>query len=163
MSLSRSWLVVFVLTSGLAACGFEPALRDNPTSAAFNEGFAIEVAGGRTGFILEEFLQQRLGTPGHPNYQLRVRVYVTERTESVAGAGGIDRFALDGVAHYDIGLPGAVSAGASGTIRGSASYSSGSGEMASGAARGDAEKRMLAQIADRLVAQLILTSSEWAG
>ncbi len=151
-----------LVSAALISCGYRPALQQNAPSAFLTEGISVSVAGGREGFILEELLGQRLGRgSGAAPYELTARLTVSERDEATPGAGGIDRKALDGVVNYEIRAASESETIAAGSVAGSASFSVGGGAVASGAARRDAEKRMLTQFADRLYSQLILTAGEW--
>ena len=149
--------------AALASCGYQPALKQGAPADVLTEGIEVAVAGGREGFILEELLLQRLGqSAGSSPYALTARLTVEERDQATPGAGGIDRKSIDGVAEFEIRSAGESGILAAGSVAGTASFSTGAGAVASGAARRDAERRMLTQIADRLYSRLILTAGEWA-
>lgn len=155
-------LILFAWLAMLASCGFTPALEQASTSSVVTEGIDVSVAGDREGFFLEEFLERRLGTTGSSSvYNLAVRLDVTERDEATSGSGGIDRKSLEAVANYEIRAKESDEIVAAGIVEGAASYSVAKGIVASGAARRDAEKRMLTEVADRLYTRLILTADEW--
>ena len=157
-------LALFVLVATiLAACGYQPALKTEGFAARLVEGFDVSVAGGREGFVLEELLMQRLGTsPQSASYQLSARIEIAERVAATPGAGGVDRKELEAIADYQIRLAGDSEIISSGSVDGSALFSAGLGAVATGAARRDAERRMLTEVADRLYSRLILTAQEWA-
>lgn len=154
--------LLIIIAVLLSNCGFQPALKKNVTSFPEMGQFEVSVTGGRASFFLEELISQRLGlNNGATKYQLNAELDVSERDEAVPNAGGINRKLLQGEMTYVIWSAAATEIIADGIVSGSASYSGGGGNVASEAARLDAEKRMLTQIADRLYSQLIVTANGW--
>ena len=112
---------------------------------------------------MEERLSALLGSSGsaNPQYLLMVDLSMDESLAAAAGAGGVDRKALSGNAAFSVSRhPGGMVL-TEGSVRGQATFSASSEVVATDAAREDAEQRLVAQLAERLVARLMLTSDSW--
>ena len=154
----RSALALLVLTLA-GSCGISPAGRTRGLPIG---RIAVEVPGGRKAFTLESQLEERLGRDESAvDYQLFVTLETSERRSGASGSGGIDRFAADGVAEFELID---VQSGHSlyqDKVSASASWSATDHIVSSLSAHRDAEDRMINQIADRIVTRLMISSESW--
>ena len=158
----KSLLLIAGLLS-FAGCGFQPIYHGDELGGLTMGQFDVVAAGDREGFVLEELLENRLGQAGSsPAYTLSVSLEVTQREIAISGAGGIDRFATEGTALFEVREQTDEPALYAGEVSGSASWTSNQATVGTSAAKLDAMDRMLTQIADRIVTRLIASSGSWS-
>ena len=162
MSLRECRLVsVFAAALAVMACGFTPALQSGSPGRELHGNFDVSVHGEREGHILETLLERRLQASESANLLLEAEIETETRRAAVAGAGGIDRMALDAVARYKIVDRSTMKVIQESSVEASVSYSRSDDAAAQSlASRRDAEDRAMQALADRIVAKLLMNPPE---
>ena len=144
-----------------AGCGFSPALGRGRSAAALRGRIRAQDPTDSAGFELVARLEERLGAPGPDAFELSYALSLREQTLARVRGIGESRGQVAGTLRYQIRKPGAAGVLQSGTLRNFAGYSRSSTPLANRAAQEDARRRLMRMLADDLVAELILTASNW--
>ena len=148
----------------VSACGFRPAYGPGGAAAGLFGRISLADPGSRDGLTLNNRLIQRLVTATAPLWRLE---YDLETSQQVFSASGTGRTQLNGRLQYrlvplaedqSMALRGAVSA-FSAYDEGQTSASNTNVLVSNVAAAADARNRLLVQLADRLVEDLIAQSA----
>lgn len=143
----------------LAGCGFAPAYGPGGAGAALRGRVAVEAPATADGFAFRARIEDRLGRPGTGALGLSVALSAEADAAAVTRDGAITRYDLVGEAAWRLLSPsgGTVAAG---TARGFAGSSATGSTIATRAAEEDARARLMAGLADEVVARLLLLPPE---
>ena len=144
----------FLAVLALTACGFTPVYGPGGAGTALQNRVLVEQPDDRTGFLLVQRLEERLGRAGDPAYRLAVDLALREEARAIDPDGDIRRFHLIGSAAYTLLLSGSDSVVQSATVDNFVSYSATGTAVATLAARRDAQERLMVILADQIVLQL---------
>jgi LPS-assembly lipoprotein len=156
-SYSRRFLLLAPL--GLVACGFTPALAPNGPATALLGTVYVQDPTDKNGFDLVERLEERLGRPESPRYDLAFTI-----TTETVGAGfttdnRITRYNLKGVVDYSLTDRASGARVTGGRVQNFTAYSATGSTVAGLAAEEDAGLRLMRILADQITAQLIAASA----
>lgn len=157
----RSFLA---LAACAGACGFRPARNGGDSAVGGPNGqFGIAVAGRREGFLLEGFLQDRLGQPvaGAP-YELAVTLEFETRESAAPGPDGVGRQTLNGMASFEVTSNETGRVLESGEVSSWTSWSTSHRTASLLAARRSARDRVAEQLADRIATRILHAREGWA-
>ena len=144
----------FLAVLALTACGFTPVYGPGGAGTALQNRVLVDQPDDRTGFLLVQRLEERLGRAGDPAYRLAVDLALREEARAIDPDGDIRRFHLIGSAAYTLLLSGSDSVVQSATVDNFVSYSATGTAVATLAARRDAQERLMVILADQIVLQL---------
>lgn len=154
----------FVLFAPLAlmACGFAPAY--GPAGVATGLQGKIRAADPDTklGFDLVERLEERLGRPGAPLYDLAYTVVTEDKSLGITPEDAITRYHLTGYIDWTLTSRESGQRATGGRVQGFTAYSATGSTVAGLTAQEDAAFRLMRLLADQIVTRLIATSGDWA-
>ena len=152
---------VLAAAVAVAGCGFRPAYAPDGPATGLRGDVEVQTPDSRAGFALTRQLEQRLGLPEDPAYVLRTDV---ELGASVTGMPenevAVRRIIVSGVA-YTLSQIDSGEIVRRGRVQNFAGYSSTSTTVATQFAQEDALERVMALLADQIVAELIATAPDW--
>ena len=151
----------FVLLAplALAACGFTPALAPEGPASRLLGAVYVQDPTDKAGFDLVERLEERLGRPDSPRYDLAYTI-----TTETVGAGfttdnQITRYNVKGVIDYTLTDRGTGARVTGGRVQSFTAYAATGSTVAGLAAEEDAALRLMRILADQIVARLIAASA----
>lgn len=147
-------ICALLLLLGLGACGFEPVYGPNGAGTLLQNRVLVDKPDDRTGFLLVQRLEERLGRAGDPAYRLAVDLAVREEARAIDREGDIRRFHLIGSAAYTLSEARTESVIRTETVTGFVGYSATGTSLATLAARRDALERLMTILADQIVLEL---------
>lgn len=142
--------------AALAACGYAPVY--GPGGSAETMRGSIEVAdpSDRNSFLFVAELEQRLGRPASPRYNLTYSLSFTTESGGISTTAAVTRYTLVGTATYSLTETGTGRVVSSGAVEGFTGYSGTLGGEAFAATQTDATERLIVILADKLVTRLSL-------
>lgn len=161
MSLSdrRSFLLA---AAALAGCGFTPVYGPKGSANALSGRIAFDPPNDPAGFALVRHLERRLGIAAAPAYRLSADIAMGEEELGVTADQTITRYNVLGRVDFVLRREGSDAPVTSGTVESFSSYSATGTPFATQTAQNDAKDRLMAILADQIVARLLATASEWA-
>jgi LPS-assembly lipoprotein len=154
MSWSRRGLLAALAAAG---CGFAPAAGPGAPGAALRGAVLPDAPETRDGFDFVAALEDRLGRPALPRYRLTWRIETATQPGGITAAGTTTRFTLTGRADFALIPIGGAAPVAEGRVEGFTGWFATSTTVAAAAAEADARRRLMAILADRVVARLYAT------
>ena len=151
-----------VLAGGLlAACGFTPVHGPGGIAEGLYGTVAVDEPRDLPGRELVAELERRLGYGERPVYRLGADVRVSEQTLGVTPDQVITRYQLLGQVDYRLIRISDDTRRASGAVSSFASYSATGTPFATRTARRDAVDRLMVNLADKIVSELLATAGDW--
>ena len=143
----------------LAACAFSPALAPGGAATALLGTVYVQDPTDKSGFDLVERLEERLGRPESPRYDLAYTI-----TTETVGVGfttdnQITRYNVKGVIDYTLTDRASGTRVAGGRVQNFTAYAATGSTVAGLAAEEDAGLRLMRILADQIVARLIAASA----
>jgi LPS-assembly lipoprotein len=154
---SRRFILLMPLA--LAACGFTPALAPGGAATALLGTVYVQDPTDKNGFDLVERLEERLGRPESPRYDLAYTI-----TTETVGVGfttdnQITRYNLKGAIDYTLTDRASGTRVAGGRVQSFTAYAATGSTVAGLAAEEDAGLRLMRILADQIVTRLIAASA----
>ena len=148
---------LFLLTPlALVACGFTPAYGPGGPAAGLQTSIRVADPSDKNGFDLVERLEERLGRPKAERFDLTYSIKTTATGVGITPDNAITRYDLTGKVDWVLtDMAGTRITG--GTAQGFAGYSATGSTVAGLAAEDDAGVRLMRNLADQIVTQLIAT------
>lgn len=145
----------------LAACGFAPAYGPEGAASGLQGRIRVADPKDKQGFDLVERLEERLGRPEAPQYDLTYTITTEAVNLGITQDNTITRFHLTG--HIDWTLTSRTTGqrATGGRAQGFTAYSATGSTVAALAAEQDAGFRLMRILADQIVTQLIATAGNW--
>lgn len=160
MSLYSRRSVIF-LPLALGACGFTPAYGPGGTAAGLQGRVHIASPTDKNGFDLVERLEERLGRPEAPGYDLAFTITTRSIGVGITPADATTRFHLTGSIEFSVTSRTSGARVTGGRVESFAAYSATGSTVAGLTAEQDAAKRLMRVLADQIVTRLIATSGTW--
>jgi LPS-assembly lipoprotein len=157
-AVSRRFVVLTPLA--LAACGFTPALAPNGPATALLETVYVQDPTDKNGFDLVERLEERLGRPENPKYDLAYTIVTETVGVGITTDNQITRYNLKGVIDYSLTDRASGARVTGGRVQSFTAYSATGSTVAGLAAEEDAATRLMRILADQITAQLIAASAK---
>ena len=155
--LSRRFVLLAPLA--LAACGFTPALAPNGPATALLETVYVQDPTDKNGFDLVERLEERLGRPENPKYDLAYTIITETVGVGITTDNKITRYNLKGVIDYAMTDRASGARVTGGRVQNFTAYAATGSTVAVLAAEEDAALRLMRILADQIVARLIAASA----
>lgn len=156
-AVSRRFVVLAPLA--LAACGFTPALAPNGPATALLETVYVQDPSDKNGFDLVERLEERLGRPENPKYDLAYTITTETVGVGITTDNKITRYNVKGVVDYTLTDRTSGARVTGGRVQSFTAYSATGSTVAGLAAEEDAAYRLMRILADQIVARLIAASA----
>jgi LPS-assembly lipoprotein len=150
---------VLLAPLALAACGFAPALAPDGPATALLGAVYVQDPSDKNGFDLVERLEERLGRPETPRYDLAYSIATESVGVGITTDNQITRFNLKGVIDYTLTDRVTGTRVAGGRVQNFTAYSATGSTVAGLAAEEDAAYRLMRILADQITAQLIAASA----
>ncbi|MCC6001552.1 MAG: hypothetical protein JJU19_11910 [Pararhodobacter sp.] len=151
----RSFLTLMGSAGLLAGCGFTPVYGPQGAGGNLMGTIRADDPADRRDFQFVAALEERLGRPVAARYTLAYRIDVTETERGMVRRFGATRNQMLGRLDYVLALPDGSEI-AAGQVSANTAYSLTSTQLATLAAREDAELRLIRMLVDSLVARLML-------
>lgn len=155
---SRRFVLLAPLS--LAACGFTPALAPNGPATALLETVYVQDPADKNGFDLVERLEERLGRPENPKYDLTYSIVTETVGVGITTDNKITRYNLKGVIDYTLTDRASGTRVTGGRVQNFTAYAATGSTVAVLAAEEDAAYRLMRILADQITAQLIAASAK---
>ena len=144
----------------LAACGFTPALAPDGPATALMGTVYVQDPTNKNGFDLVERLEERLGRPENPRYDLAYTIVTETVGVGITTDNKITRYNLKGVVDYSLTDRASGARVAGGRVQNFTAYTATGSTVAGLAAEEDAALRLMRILADQITAQLIAASAK---
>jgi LPS-assembly lipoprotein len=161
MSLFNRRSVIF-LPMALAACGFAPAYGPGGPAVGLQGRIRVASPSDKNGFDLVERLEERLGRPEAPAFDLAFTTTTAPVGVGITPQEAITRFHLTGSVDFSLTSRETGARVAGGRAQSFTAYSATGSTVAGLTAEEDAAFRLMRVLADQIVTQLIATSGSWA-
>jgi len=158
MSSSDRRLFLAGLTA-LAGCGFTPVYAPDGPAANLEGLIDLPTPDDEEGFALVRRLEERLGTPDAPVYQLFGDIRIREEGVGFLPDGTISRFNVLGQVAWRLVRLNDEVLMLSGVEKSFTGYSTTSTTVATTVAQRDARRRLMVILADRIAADILLRST----
>jgi LPS-assembly lipoprotein len=159
LSCNRRSLLIFL---ALAGCGFAPAYGPGGAAAGVQGTIRAGDPTDKNGFDLVERLEERLGRPTTPAYDLAYTITTTPVGVGITTDNAITRYNLTGAIDWTLTSRATGARVAGGKVESFTSYSATGSTVAGLAAEEDAALRLMRILADQIVTRLIATAGQWA-
>ena len=146
----------------LAACGFAPAYGPGSAMAGLQGRVRVADPTDKNGFDLVERLEENLGRPDGPLYDLTYTITTAANAVGITPEGTITRYTLTGQIAWALIRREDGSRITGGSVDSFTAYSATGSTVAGLAAEEDAGLRLMRILADQIVAQLTATSASWS-
>ncbi|AXQ94461.1 LPS assembly lipoprotein LptE (plasmid) [Cereibacter azotoformans] len=154
----RSFLLAAL---ALAGCGFRPAYGPGGPAEKLQGSIRVEDPTDKNGFDLVERLEERIGRPEAPRFDLRYRISTSIDSVGITPSDSITRYNLTGRIEFTLVERASGEVVQSGTVSNFTSWSATGSTVAALVAEEDAKYRLMRILADQIVTQLIATSGRW--
>ncbi len=153
----RSFLI---LPLAIAACGFQPVYAPGGTGSALYGSVAVSAPNDVESYLLVQNLEQRLGRSASSggDFELKVDVYTATRRAAITTSNETNRYTIDGRAKFSLRNSETGEVMASGQVTEFVGYSASGSTVDTLADERDARERLMAILADQIVAQLYATA-----
>lgn len=145
---------LIILPFVLAACGFTPVYGPGGSGAALYGSVSLPAPSSEESYLLHRNLEERLGHSEAPKYHLTLKQRLQRQGQAVTVTGEITRFSLIGHVEYSLASLTDGSVVSSGKVDNFTGYSATGSTVETFAAENDALERLMAILADQIVAQL---------
>ena len=152
MSWFKPAFLIFSLL--LASCGFEPVYGTGSAVTGLLGGVRVQEQTDLDGFLVVQRLEERLGRPVDPQYDLTLKLTTTEAGLAVDPEGNIERFQVIGWLDYQLMSIADGSVMASGGVNDFTGYSASGSTVATLASKRAARARLMTILADELIVKL---------
>ncbi|TGD44532.1 hypothetical protein EEB11_02775 [Pseudotabrizicola sediminis] len=154
----------FVLLAPLAlmGCGFAPAFGPGGAAQGLQGRVRVADPNDKRGFDLVERLEERLGRPEAPRFDLNYTIVTRAETLGITPENAITRYHLTGVIDWTLISRESGQRATGGRVQGFTAYSATGSTVAGLTAEEDAAFRLMRILADQIVTRLIATSGAWA-
>jgi LPS-assembly lipoprotein len=158
-SFNRRTLLTFLALSG---CGFAPAYGPGGAATGLQGTVRAGDPADKNAFDLVQRLEERLGRPTTPLYDLGYVITATPVGVGITPENAITRYNLTGTVEWTLTARATGARVAGGRVESFTSYSATGSTVAGLAAEEDASIRLMRILADQIVTRLIATAGQWA-
>ncbi|APX89746.1 hypothetical protein BV394_08470 [Brevirhabdus pacifica] len=146
---------------GLGGCGFTPVYGPGGSAAGLRGRIRVGDPKSRRGFMLVGRLEERLGRPSAPDFELDFKLGTRSEGVAISSSNDIERYQLFGNVDFTLRPLGGTQVLTTGRVRSFTSYSTTSLTVGTLAAEEDAYDRLMVSLADLVVAELLATAVDW--
>lgn len=151
-----------ILPLALSACGFSPTLAPGGAAAGLQGKIRLADSTDKAGFDFLQRMEERLGRPSQPLYDLTYTITTEAVGVGITPAGAIQRYNLTGIVDWSLQRRADGERLTGGRAESFTSYSATGTTVAELAAEQDAALRLMRILADQIVARLQATAGAWA-
>lgn len=144
------------------ACGFSPAYGPGGAAQGLQGRIRVADPENKLGFDLVERLEERLGRPQSPRFDLAYTVVTKPETLGITPENTITRYHLTGHIDWTLTSRDTGQRATGGRVQGFTAYSATGSTVAGLTAEQDAAFRLMRILADQIVTRLIATAGTWA-
>lgn len=160
----RRKLLLALAALPVAACGFQPVLRQGGAARGLMGQIKFNLIESREGFVLLQQLESRLGNPAlGARFDAEVELEIEEVGMVLTAATEVTRFEVNGKVTITVTDTATGEAVFTDKLRDTTGFTENSETAASNAARRDARERLVLALADQIVMRLTSTAESWAG
>ena len=149
---------LLLLPVALAACGFTPVYAPGQSGATLRGQVQVQAPVDRESYLLVQDLEQQLGRPTAPTYDLSFDLVTIDEGQAVTASGDITRYSIVGRADYVLRHIPTQDIVGSGRVNNFTGYSATGSTVETLAAERDAYSRLMRILADQIVTQLYTTA-----
>jgi LPS-assembly lipoprotein len=153
---------LLILPLALAACGFQPAYGPGGPARDLTGRISAATPADKNGFDLVERLEERLGRPQAPRYDLAYAIRTVPVGVGITPDNAITRYNLTGEIDWTLTDRESGARVAGGTVSGFTSWSATGSTVAGLSAEEDAAYRLMRQLGDQIVAHILAASARFA-
>ena len=146
----------------LGACGFSPVYAPGGPAAGMQGAIRAADPVDKNGFDLVERLEERLGRPEAPRFDLTYAIKLDPIGVGITPENSITRFHLTGSVEWSLISRDTGARLTGGKVENFTSYSASGSTIAGLAAEEDAAFRLMRILADQIVTRLLASSGTWA-
>ncbi|THH36623.1 hypothetical protein E4Z66_06640 [Aliishimia ponticola] len=153
-----SWLnrrLFLIAPLALAACGFTPVYGPGGTGTKLRDNVLVAAPKDRNGYLLVRQIEERLGRPSSPAYNLSLTLQTETQGLGIDEDGNIDRYNLIGAAGYVLSDAATGREVSSGTVNSFTGYSATGSTVETLASERDAYERLMVILGDQIVTRLL--------
>ncbi len=159
---SRRNFLLLLSALPLAACGYQPVLRQGGAARGLQGRLDFNLIDSREGFVLLEALEKRLGAGGGAaRYGVTVKLMLDESDFILAVNSGLTRITIDGIAKVAVLDRTTGKEIFADKIRDVIGYSSSEATLATATSRRDARNKLILSLADMIVLRLTVDAESW--
>lgn len=156
----RKFLTLTAVPLALSACGFTPIYSEGSAAERMHGRIALGDFIGLDGFQMREQLVTRLGTATAATHRLDIVLNVDSVGVAITQDGSITRYNLSGIAVFTITqLGGGIAFQDS--VSAFTAYNATASAYATRIAEQDANRRIAATIANKIVTRLSTSAEDW--
>lgn len=162
-----SWSDRRTLLAGLASaalltgCGFSPAYAPGASGDRLRGQIQAEEPNQTREFYFVERFEDRLGRNDSAPFQLNYQISTSAKGLAITPNQSTYRYHLNGRLTYEVVDRASGATLTRGSVQNFVGYSAIGTTVATRASRNDAEKRLMVQLADQLVTQLVAGGARW--
>ena len=160
-SSDRRSVLALLSLAPLAACGLTPAFGTGGPAEQLLGAVHTADPTEKTGFDFVQRVEERLGRPTTPLFDLAYTITTRPVGVGITAAGAITRFNLTGSVDWTLTRSSDGSRVTGGRAESFTSYSATGSTVAGLAAETDAGLRLMRLLADQVVTHLVATSAAW--
>jgi LPS-assembly lipoprotein len=149
---------LFLLPLALAACGFTPAYGPGGAAQGLQGSVRVAAPADKNGFDLVERLEERLGLPQNPSFDLAYTIVTTPIGVGITPEDATTRFHLTGYVDWSLTSRESGARVAGGRVESFTAYSATGSTVAGLTAEEDAAYRLMRILADQIVTRLIASA-----
>ncbi len=153
---------VILMPLALAACGFAPVYGPGGVAEGVQGSIRVADPKDKNGFDLVERLEERLGRPTAPRFDLAFTITTDVVGVGVTPENAITRFHLKGRVDWSLTARDGSTRVAGGRVDNFTAYSATGSTVAGLAAQEDANLRLMRILADQIVTRLLASAGDWA-
>ena len=161
-SSDRRTFLLLMAALPVAGCGFAPAYGTGGAASGLQGRIRVDDPSDKNGFDLAERLEENLGRPDAPLYDLTYSITTTSDAVGITPENAITRYNLTGAVDWGLTDTATGTRLTGGRVNSFTSYSATGSTVAGLAAEQDAALRLMRILADQIVTRLIATSGQWA-
>lgn len=153
--------LALLCTLALAGCGFAPVYGPDGGASGLSGSIEVDPPRDTEGFALVRRLEDRLGLATAPAYTLSADIRLSEVARGITIDQIITRYHVRGQASYRLRDAASGEILTSGDVSNFTAYATTGTPVATQSAQADARERLMAILADQIVAELLATAPDW--
>lgn len=158
----RFVLIGLAALAGLSACGYQPVYGTGGTAQALRGRIRVADPADRNGFTLLGRLEDRLGQPQAPRYDLTYRITTSEEELGITPAQETTRYNVLGRVDFTLTDRQGGQVVLTGSVNSFTGYSATGTTVSTRVAQRDAHERLMVILADQIVTRLMAAAGSLA-
>lgn len=146
----------------LAACGFQPAYGPSGPAKGLQGRIRVDDPGNKNGFDLVQRLEEQLGRPDAPAYDLSYSINTRTTGVGITAENATTRYHLNGTVVWSLTSRAGGQRVAGGSVSNFTAFSATGSTVAGLTSETDASLRLMRMLADQIVTHLLAASGNLA-